>query len=596
MQRQKAERGRDNNVFEGGDSNLGQGKDWATLTDGAKDTGANAGGNGSLVDNIETTLTHGAKNPAGNVGANDRSVKGVDEIVDKMEMTLTDDCAMSMSGNKGAEEGPVNNMDEIGLIFKFEDIETKVCLKEFGSYMKFNNKCLHRKYKRGSVKTYLSAQLFSALMRKRRTVQNNVAEFEEGTLKEDNLSVLKSISEAVQRGWKEKYMKKKFNAPKTFQSCKVNQEKTRKINQEYFKDIDLVEVTQLIKIFESIYSDIWSAEVWFLKKKEMGDGFEDFHYDYGSSNGGINAISSLIKVNLGVCHLEDEEEKDEKEAGNAEAGNAGKENDNNENGQVEDSNEAMNERAHRYLPEPPMEVEGMEETTNEGYIILLGKDIEEEDKGEDEEAEASNNESVKVESVVFAASNSPNQPERTMLAKEFQFLNWELTPEEENNINLAKNELQNIKNGKCLTSGDICKYFDYLEGQDKQMCKNFPGRKPLLFHSTNFVTFNSDGIRKYLKKNQILKIDISKTRNIFIPIHKGNHFTCVVIFLDKKQISYYDSLLATNRTRTGCAYKKELQEKILGVVMQYLQDEFKKSGYNWIDENNWSLKTNCNVP
>jgi hypothetical protein len=73
-----------------------------------------------------------------------RSVKDMDEILDKMEMTLTDDCAMSTSDNEGAEEGPVNNMDEISRIFKFEDIETKVCLKEFGSYVKFNNKCLHR--------------------------------------------------------------------------------------------------------------------------------------------------------------------------------------------------------------------------------------------------------------------------------------------------------------------------------------------------------------------------------------------------------------------------------------------------------------------
>ncbi len=168
------------------------------------------------------------------------------------------------------------------------------------AHVKFNNKCLHRGYKRGSVKTYLSAQLFSAPKGKRSTVQNNVEEFEEGTLKEDNLSVLKSISKAVQRGWKEKYMKKKFNVPKTFQSRKVNQKKTCKINQEYLNDIDLVEVRELIKIFESIYSDIWVAEVWFLKKKEMGDVFEDFHYDYGSSNGGINAISSTIKVNLGV--------------------------------------------------------------------------------------------------------------------------------------------------------------------------------------------------------------------------------------------------------------------------------------------------------
>jgi hypothetical protein len=147
-----------------------------------------------------------------------------------------------------------------------------------------------------------------------------------------------------------------------------------------------------------------------------------------------------------------------------------------------------------------------------------------------------------------------------------------------------------------LTSEDICKYFDYLGGQDKQLCKDFPDRKPSLFHSTNFITFNSDGTCKYLKKNRNSKIDTSKTKNIIIPIHKGNHFTCVVIFLDEKQISYYDSLLATNKTRTACVHKKQQQEKILGVVMQYLQDEFKKNKNNLIDQNNWSLQTMCNVP
>jgi histone-lysine N-methyltransferase SETD2 len=99
-----------------------------------------------------------------------------------------------------------------------------------------------------------------------------------------------------------------------------------------------------------------------------------------------------------------------------------------------------------------------------------------------------------------------------------------------------------------------------------------------------------------LKNKRISKIDISEKRNIFIPIHKGHHFTCVVIFLDKKQINYYDSLLATDRTRTGCAHKQEQQEKILCVVMQYLQDEFKKNKNNLFDKNDWSLQTMCNVP
>jgi hypothetical protein len=47
---------------------------------------------------------------------------------------------------------------------------------------------------------------------------------------------------------------------------------------------------------------------------------------------------------------------------------------------------------------------------------------------------------------------------------------------------------------------------------------------------------------------------------------------------------------------TACVHKKTQLEKILGVVMQYLQDEFKKNGNNLIDLNNWSLKTMCNVP
>ncbi len=98
--------------------------------------------------------------------------------------------------------------------------------------------------------------------------------------------MLKSISKAVQKDWKEKYTKKKYKAPKTFQSCKVNQEKTCRINQENFKDTDLVEVRQLIDIFQTIYPNtIRVTKVWFFKKKEMGDGFKEFYYDYDSSNG-----------------------------------------------------------------------------------------------------------------------------------------------------------------------------------------------------------------------------------------------------------------------------------------------------------------------
>jgi hypothetical protein len=63
------------------------------------------------------------------------------------------------------------------------------------------------------------------------------------------------------------------------------------------------------------------------------------------------------------------------------------------------------------------------------YCLARILRTEEKGKGEDEEAEASDNESVKVESVVFAASNSPNQPEKIMLPNKIQVLNRELTPD-----------------------------------------------------------------------------------------------------------------------------------------------------------------------
>jgi hypothetical protein len=45
------------------------------------------------------------------------------------------------------------------------------------------------------------------------------------------------------------------------------------------------------------------TEVWFLKKKDNGDAFEDFHYDYKNSGGGSNCISFTVNVKLGKGKL-----------------------------------------------------------------------------------------------------------------------------------------------------------------------------------------------------------------------------------------------------------------------------------------------------
>jgi hypothetical protein len=41
------------------------------------------------------------------------------------------------------------------------------------------------------------------------------------------------------------------------------------------------------------------TEVGFLKKKDKGDGFEEFDYGYKNIGGGSNDVSFTVKVNLG---------------------------------------------------------------------------------------------------------------------------------------------------------------------------------------------------------------------------------------------------------------------------------------------------------
>ena len=485
------------------------------------------------------------------------------------ETALTDDCAMSTSGDEGAEESPVNDMDEIGLIFNFDDIETKVCLKECGSYVKFN-KCLHRGYKKGNVKTYLSAQLFSAPLGKRSTVQKNVAKFEEGTLNKDSLSVLKSISEAVQRGWNDKYMKKKFNAPKTFQSRKLNQEKTRKINQQYIKDLDLVEVRELIEIFERIYPDIRVTEVWFLKKKEMGDGFEDFHYDYGSSMGGFNAVSSTIVVNLGVFSDASEGTGGEDDE---EAGDVSEEDEDDEDGQVEERcDDAMGEQCDGYQVPPslrkpglPMEGDGVERRRRDFQAALM-RDI---------------------------------TPEEEQLIH--QSINQELTLPR----GITRQDLIKLKEGPI--NMDIIQVYltRFLSKQDEKLCEKDPSRSKSVFFPYFLDYYYDRSTDKYIyknvmnfsKKDNVPSSDIFKTKYIFIPIHQGKHFTCAVIYMKEKRILFYDSYLNTDRTRTLCSHKKKDQERILQALLQYLKDEhLQKHSVELPDLHLWTLHSLCRAP
>ncbi len=92
-------------------------------------------------------------------------------------------------------------------------------------------------------------------------------------------------------------MNVKYNPGKRFQGKVVNKKKTRKIKHDQLPK--LPHVQQLIKILENLHDDMRVPEVWFLKKKDKGDGFEEFHYDYKNCVGGSNDVSFTVNVNLG---------------------------------------------------------------------------------------------------------------------------------------------------------------------------------------------------------------------------------------------------------------------------------------------------------
>ncbi len=169
------------------------------------------------------------------------------------------------------------------------------------------------------------------------------------------------------------------------------------MKHEYFPK--LPHVQQLIKIFENLHNDMRVTEVWFLKKKDKGDGFEEFHYDYKNSGGGSNYVSFTVNVNLGKL------------------------------------NEA-NDTATMHIS-----------LSNEEPSILSRSRREE------------------------------------MMQK--------LSLQEIEEINrLPKEDLHRLKSGMLYTK-DVNYYMDYLQEQDKIMCRKIYRRKPSLFYNIGFITFDN---------------------------------------------------------------------------------------------------------
>jgi hypothetical protein len=278
--------------------------------------------------------------------------------------------------------------------------------------------------------------------------------------------------------------------------------------------------------------------------------------------GGLNDVSSTIVVNLGVFPDASEgtgEEEDE------EMGIASEEDENNEDGQVEESSDAMGEQCNGYQVSPllrkpglPKEVEGVEERRRDFQEALM-RDITPEEE--------------------LLIHQSMNQD----LKLPWVIKSQDLSKLREGSINMDIIEVY-------LTR--------FLSQQDEKLCEKDPTRSksvyyPYFLHdyydeSTDKYIYRK--VRKYSKRNKVPGGDIFKTKYIFIPIHQGKHFTWAVIYMQDKQIMYYDSYLKTDRTRALCSHKKEKQMRILKALLQYLKDEhLNKHSVELPNQHLWTL-------
>jgi hypothetical protein len=193
----------------------------------------------------------------------------------------------------------------LAYFFQLEGNDEKVSLRDFGSYMKFNKECYHKGYKTGEVNTYLTVQLFAAPaagQKWHRLKRMNITGiYKKKQVEGEQLSILSSIRNEILENWETTYMNAKFNPGKWFQGQLVNKKKTRIIKHDHFPK--LPHVQQLIKILENLHNDMRITEIWFLKKKDKGDGFEEFHFDYKSIAGGSNYVSFTVNVDLGKLNM-----------------------------------------------------------------------------------------------------------------------------------------------------------------------------------------------------------------------------------------------------------------------------------------------------
>jgi hypothetical protein len=496
----------------------------------------------------------------------------------------------------------------------------KVSLNNVGDYVVFPALRWHHGYyniqSKGTV--IFQAQLFatpSSAMGSSRTVRRDIAMTSH---KEGNFCLtreLKPLSDDLLHHWDDTYSADIFPPPKNFLG-KIDKSKNRSIPQNLFYLVPKIE--QLVYAFEEIVGGITVESVWVLQKSNDDDGFQGWHQDMK------HRISTTIVVNVGVVTgvsismsvptkkraatasplFEDSDTSEDKDnptifsqaakrprTGNAEA--SGME------GGVSAANPPDMEGEAR---DSAMEL--MRPLTDEEMMV-----VEKATQGEGSLSE-------------ILVKHDADSVQRSSM--------WTLRPK----MWLVE-EVINYYFKNCLTI------------RDEKICARDKGRRRSHFFNSFFVQnmfdemnddlklrgrYNYKMVKRWSKK--VPGKDIFNLKYIFFPINLDNtHWTLAVIFMEDKQIRYYDSLAKSDNidksaiqgkrlcerkgckksavqgknlchfhekqlcTREGCFQLADVQGKVgvcvahlkLEGLMKYVKDEYRAKKGEELDVTKWEL-------
>jgi sentrin-specific protease 1 len=131
-----------------------------------------------------------------------------------------------------------------------------------------------------------------------------------------------------------------------------------------------------------------------------------------------------------------------------------------------------------------------------------------------------------------------------------------------------------------------------LQERDKKLITKYSDRKPSLFMNSFFMVRLLATLNKYdydSIKNWTKNVDIFTQDKVFFPVNHGNsHWTLAVVYIQKKEIHVYDSIVSKEA--------KIVAGKIATALLKWVADEGLKKKTIKITKKEWNKKFDSQIP